>query len=53
MAHLIQHSMTQVSMKRGLKKWGEIETDLVLKELEEFHIREAFLTLYPSHITQE
>ena len=53
MAHLIQHSMTQVSMKRGLKKWGEIEKDLVLKELKQFHMREAFLPLYPYQITQE
>ena len=53
MAQIIHHATKQVFMKRDLKKWGKQSEYELSKDTKKFHMREAFLPLDPSQMTEE
>ena len=53
MEHIIHHEIKQVSMKRNLNKWVKLAEDELSKEINKFHIIEAFLPLDSSHTKEE
>ena len=53
MAHIMHHAVKQVPMKRDLNKWWKRPEDAVSKELNQFHMGEAFLPIDPYQIIEE
>ena len=53
MAHIIYHSMKQVSTKRSLKKWRNQVDYEMSKEINQFHTIDAFLPLDPHFMAEE
>ena len=53
MAHIMHHAVKQVPMKRDLNKWWKRPEDAVSKELNQFHMGEAFLPIDPDQIIEE
>ena len=51
MAHTIHYAMAQVLNKRGLKTWDKLADDAVSKDMNQFHMVEAILTVDISHMT--
>jgi hypothetical protein len=51
---LVAHTiMTQLSMKTGLKTWGDRATSAVSKELSQLHYRDSFEPLDPKQLSKE
>ena len=42
--HVVHYTMTQLSMKAGLKRWGNKGKQAVSKELSQLHMQDAFRT---------
>ena len=40
--HVVFYAMTQLSMKAGMRRWGEPATEAVSTELEQLHYRDTF-----------
>ena len=40
--HAVFYAMTQLSMKAGMRQWGEPTTEAVSTELEQIHYRDTF-----------
>ena len=40
--HIMHVTMTQLSMKAGMKRWGQPATKAVSKELQQLHFRDTF-----------
>ena len=40
--HVVHYTMTQLSMKAGLKRWGNKGKQRVSKELSQLHMRDTF-----------
>ena len=40
--HVLFYAMTQLSMKVGMRRWGDPETEAVSTELEQLHYRDTF-----------
>ena len=53
MAHIINHSIKQVLMKRILKNWGNQVDYEMSKEIKKFHTREALLAVDPPYMIEE
>ena len=43
--HVVHHTMTQLSMKAGLKRWGNKGKQAVSKELSQLHMRDTFIPI--------
>ena len=52
-AHVTHIVMTQLSMKAGMKRWGERGTGAVSKELQQLHHRDTFEPVDPKMMTSE
>ena len=40
--HVVHYTMTQISMKAGLKRWGNKGKQAISKELLQFHMQDTF-----------
>ena len=40
--HVMFYAMTQLSMKAGMRRWGDPATEAVSTELEQLHYRDTF-----------
>ena len=50
-ANLQFHCMTQLSMRRGLKIWGNRGEDAVFSELQQLHLRNVFTPVVPESLS--
>ena len=51
--HLIHYAMAQVSMKAGIKKWGQKAKDGVQKELNQFHYMSVFHSVMADTLSEK
>ena len=40
--HVVFYAITQLSMKAGIRRWGELATESVSTELEQLHYHDSF-----------
>ena len=52
-AHVMHIIMTQLSMKAGMKHWGERGTGAVSKELQQLHHHDTFELVDPKMMMSE
>ena len=50
--HVFHYTMTQLSMKAGLKRWGNKGKQAVSKELLQLHMRDTFRPIDPKTLSK-
>ena len=51
--HVVFYAMTQLSMKAGMRKWGDPATEAVSTDLEQLHYRDTFDTVNHRSISKK